>query len=47
MAPHGPVALVVTMGVLGGVGETPPSAVRPCGMGVPPRRPWTCMEVRT
>jgi hypothetical protein len=39
--------LGVTMGVtIGGV-VIPLSAVRPCGKGVPPRRPWTCMEVCT
>jgi hypothetical protein len=39
--------LGATMGVTGGGVVILLSAVRPYGRGVPPRRPWTCIEVHT
>jgi hypothetical protein len=43
----GPGDLGVNMGVLDGEVVTLLSLVRPCKRGVPPRGPWTCIEVRT
>jgi hypothetical protein len=39
--------LGITMGIMDGGMVTPLSAVRLCGRGVPPRGPWTCLEVCT
>jgi hypothetical protein len=36
-----------TMGVKGGGVVILLSVVRSCGKEVPPRGPWTCLEVRT
>jgi hypothetical protein len=42
-----PSDLGITMGVTGGGVVTPLSMVKLCEKGVPPRGPWTCMEVST
>jgi hypothetical protein len=39
--------LGVSVGIKGDGVVTPQSAIRPCGREVPPRGPWTCLEVRT
>jgi hypothetical protein len=42
-----PSDLGITRGFKGGGVVTTLSTVRPCGRGVLPREPWTCLEVHT